>query len=626
VAKLIENIRDLADVESIEKTSLSEQNLPNSGYDAIARWAEKTPDKIAIYGLRTGTADEVPSTLTYREFFQQMNQFANLMNSLGVGPEDTISLLLPIIPEAHICLWGGSAAGIVNPINSFLEVDHLVGILKSARAKVIVGCHPSISPDGWGKIETIKDQLPDLKTIIQIGGERRDFDGGVMNFESAIAGQPNDRLLNGRKIHPDDIAAYFHTGGTTGVPKLARHTHKGHMLHSFVLSKMLAPEAENTSLVGVPLFHVGGATCGGLYPLSYGQSVVMLHPDGFRSPIVIRDFYRNAERFGATSLGGVPAIWSALLNIPSDGIDLGKVTYAMVGGAPLSVEVAKAVNDKLGLPMVEGWGMTETHGFAAYTPLAGRHKVGSVGIRTPYTEMKIVELDSAGGVSRECNPDEIGVLLVRGPQIIAGYLDDRHNVGSWVNGDWLNTGDLARIDEDGYLWITGRAKDTIIRGGHNIDPALIEDVLYAHEGIELAAAIGRPDQRVGEIPVAFVQMKTGVEFNEDDLKDYVRDRIQERAANPAEIVAVEEMPLTGVGKIFKPALRLDITQRIFQRELEAAVKSGVSISVSVNNHKVYGTMATIKVSADDPERAEAAALLCEDRLAGYAVRFEVTTS
>ncbi len=618
-----ETIRDLSDVAEIEKTPLSARDLPENSYDAIARWARKIPDKVALYGLRTGAADEEASELSYGDLLKKMNQTANLLHSLGVGPDDAITLLLPVIPETHICLWGGSAAGIVNPVNPFLEVDHLIGIMKSAKTKVIIGCHPSISADGWAKIEAIKGQLPELEAVIQIGGDGSDVGNDVILFEQAIADQPDDYLVSGRRISPNDIAAYFHTGGTTGVPKLARHTHRGYVLHSFALGCMLGADADSVGMVGVPLFHVGGATCGGHYPLSFGQTMVMLHPDGFRAPVVIRDFFRNAERFGATGLGGVPAVWSALLNLSADGIDLSKVEYAMVGGAPLSVEVAKSVKEKFGLPMVEGWGMTEVHGFGSYTPLEGERKIGSVGIRTPYMDMKVVQLDDAGEIARECDSDEIGVLLVHGPQVIAGYVDENHNRDVWVDGNWLNTGDLARIDGDGYVWITGRAKDTIIRGGHNIDPALIEDILYSHEEVELAAAVGRPDQRVGEIPVAYVQLRADATFDEEALKEYVRERIQERAANPVEIVSLTPMPLTGVGKIFKPALRHDIAQRTFQRELEAVVDTGITVDVSVGNHKVHGTLAIVRVSGPN---AEAAAALCRERLAGYTVRHEVVVA
>ncbi len=614
---MVDRISTLADVARIEQIPLSERDLPVNAYEAIARWGRETPDKVAIYGLRSGSADEAPSELTFGELLGKINQTANLLTSLGVGEKDAVSLLLPIIPETHIALWGAEAAGVANPVNSFLEVDHLASIMRTAGTKVIVGCHPSISPDGWPKIEALRDQLPGLEAVIQIGGDGTDVGNDVIQFEQAIADQPGDRLISGRQIGPDDIAAYFHTGGTTGVPKLARHTHRGQVLHSFVLSMMLEPDPENLSMIGVPLFHVGGATCGGHYPLSMGQAIVMLHPEGFRDPVVVRDFFRNAERFKATGLGGVPAIWSALLNVPVEGLDLSRVRYGMVGGAPLSVEVANAVMEKMGLPMVEGWGMTETHGFAAYTPIDGLHKVGSVGIRTPYTEVRVVQLDDAGNVARTCDTDEIGVLLVRGPQVIAGYVDPAHNKDTWVEDDWLNTGDLARIDADGYIWITGRAKDIIIRGGHNIDPALIEDVLYQHPDVELAAALGRPDRRVGEIPVAYVQMKPGQVLDEETMKAFVAERIAERAANPAQIIALGEMPLTGVGKIFKPALRLDAAERTFQAQLDAA---GIDARVSVDNHKIHGTLATVTVKTPDSVDA------CRDCLADYAIRHDVVVA
>ncbi|MBT5524578.1 MAG: AMP-binding protein, partial [Rhodospirillaceae bacterium] len=176
------------------------------------------------------------------------------------------------------------------------------------------------------------------------------------------------------------------------------------------------------------------------------------------------------------------------------------------------------------------------------------------------------------------------------------------NEETWVQGDWLNTGDLARMDGDGYVWHTGRAKDLIIRGGHNIDPALIEEILYQIPGIELAAAVGQPDRRVGEMPVAFVQMRTGEDFDEEAIKIFVRERIQERAANPVNVYALAEMPMTQVGKIFKPALRMEAARLVLQRELTAMLKHTVAEAVVVvAADPTHGTLASITLTGSHDE-------------------------
>ena len=619
-------IRGAEDVTKIEAASIEALDLATSSYDLICRSAQRYPDRIAIFGLPDGSADNLPSETTYAQLLARIHQCANLLHDLGVGPEDAVSLLMPLIPETNIALWAAEAAGIANPLNPFLEIEHLAGIMHAAGTKVIIGCHPSISPDPWPKIEALRKLLPDLKAVIQVGGEGRDVPNDVILFDTAIATQPDDRLKSGREIAPDDIAAYFHTGGTTGLPKLARHTHRGQVLQAFVQSSFTSTDPDGVIMVGLPMFHVGGTLCGSLTSFSRGQSVVMLGPEGFRDPLCVRDLLRNVERFKTTALLAVPAIWSALLGLAPGGADISSVEFGIVGGAPLSVDVANAVKERIGVVLAEGWGMTELHGFATMNPRQGRIKVGSVGIRPPFLRLKVCELDGVGGIARDCGVDEIGVVLVRGPQVIAGYVEEAHNERAWVDGDWLDTGDLGRIDGDGYLWLTGRAKDVIIRGGHNIDPALVEDALYQHPGVELAASVGRPDQRVGEIPVAYVQMRQGAAFDEDDLKHFVRERVPERAANPAEIIRLEPLPLTAVGKIHKPTLRLEAAQRTLARELTDAVADDeVDVQVSVAPDKTHGTLATIVTAAADPARADQAAERCAEVMAKHTLRYEIAT-
>jgi len=611
-------VRSLADVEAIERQPLSHLNLPQSTYHAIRSAAETYPKRIAFKNLRTGAADETPTELSYRDLLRQIHQTANLLHHLGVGAQDAVTLLLPIIPETSICLWAAAATGIANPVNSFLETEHLVAIMRSGRAKVVIGCHPSIEATSWPRVQAIRAQLPDV-IAIQIGGDGSDLEAGLMHFESAIAAQPGDRLLSPRTLKQSDICAYMHTGGTTGQPKLARHSHLGQLLQCAGLDFMLGRQNPSTTLLGVPMFHVGGVIASSLYSLSRGGTIVTLHPNGLREPVVVRDFLANAERFGATSLGGVPASWSALLTLPSAHLDFSKVRNGIVAASTLPLEVAHGVTKKFGFPLVEGWGMTEVHCFATMNPLHGENRVGSVGIRFPYMQVRVAQLDEDGQLLRDCAVDEIGVLLVKGPQVIDGYVDEAHNRDAWVDGDWLNTGDLARMDGDGYLWHTGRAKDLIIRGGHNIDPILIEEVMYQFPGIELAAAVGQPDRRVGEMPVAFVQMRAGEKFDEDAIKSFVRERIQERAANPVAIHAVAEMPLTQVGKIFKPSLRWEAARLHLQRELSALAKDQGSVMVTVEAHPTHGTLATITLAGGGEDFAES----IKAAVGGYPLHYAV---
>jgi fatty-acyl-CoA synthase len=608
---MTESIATLADVEALERTPWPRRFAYDNVYDALKAVAAQHPTKVAIYELERGRAADQPVPLTYADFMARIHRTANLFTSLGVGPTDVVSTLLPITPDSFAVMWGAEAAGIGNPINPFLEVEQLEGILRAAGTKVLVGPHPSISPDAWPKIEALRGRLPGLKAVMQVGGPAPE-DDAVLHYPACLDGQPDDHLVSGRRFKGTDVAAYFHTGGTTGTPKLARHTHIGQVMQAWTLSLGLGADQDNLSVVGVPLFHVGGALCGGLRALLSGQSFVTLGPEGFRNPEAMRDFLANAARLKLTQIGAVPTIWSAALTLPTEGLDLSRVRAGLVGGATLSVEVATAVEKRFGIKLCEGWGMTETHGFATLNPVLGERRIGSVGIRLPYMEIRVAELDGQGGVKRDCGTDEIGAVLVRGPQVFAGYVDEAHNRSAYVDGDWLDTGDLGRFDADRYIWLTGRAKDLIIRGGHNIDPAVIEEAMYQHPAVALAAAVGRPDRRLGELPVAYVQTKPGQAVDLDELQAFVRARVTERAAAPVELYDIPTMPVTGVGKIFKPALRLDAAQRAFAREL-----ADLDAAVEVKADKVHGAVATIR--AKDAATAEAA----RERMNGFAFRYDV---
>ena len=618
---MVTQIKDLADVEAIERRPLDELGLADNVYEAIRASAVRHPDRIAFYGLKSGAADEEPEVMSYGEYLAQIHRQANLLIQLGVGPGDAVTLLLPITIDAAVALWGAACAGITNPVNTFLEIDHLEAIVRAAGTKVVMAWHPSVSPESWDRGLALKQRLPDL-TLIQCGGDGN-VDDDVICLETAMAGQNADGLDRPMVKGPRDISAYLHTGGTTGLPKLARHTHQGQLLQSRGLEMMLGAEEASVGLMGTPLFHVGGATIGILGSLIQGGATVMLHPNGLRDPVTVRDFLTNAGRFGATTMGGVPAIWSALLGMPSQGIDFSTVKRGIVAAASVPAEMSRQAEDKFGFPLLEGWGMTEVHGFASMNPLAGENRNGSIGIRFPYMQIRIAQVDADGNLQRDCEPDEIGVILVKGPQVVAGYVDEAHNKDAWIDGDWLNTGDLARMDADGYLWHVGRAKDLIIRGGHNIDPVLIEEVLYLHEGVELAAAVGQPDRRVGEMPVVYVQMRQGAAFDADELADFVRPKIQERAANPAAYFAIAEMPLTPVGKIHKPTLRLDAARRVLAAELGSLAEAGEKVEVSVVADKEHGTLARITVQGRDGASSQALAARCREAMSGHTIHGEI---
>ncbi len=250
-------------------------------------------------------------------------------------------------------------------------------------------------------------------------------------------------------------------------------------------------------------------------------------------------------------------------------------------------------------------------------------RLGSVGHAVPYSRVRTVELDGEGAYRRDCGPDEIGVVTMQGPGVFQGYLSENHNRNAFVEPGWVNSGDLGRLDGEGYLWITGRAKDIIIRGGHNIDPLPVEEILYGHPGVELAALVGRPDAYAGEMPVAYVQPKPGVAVDADELLALIRERTPERAAVPGEVILLDPLPLTPVGKVFKPALRWDSARRVFSAILAPLAESGLKAEVQVNAHPLHGTLATVTLSGVDGGGREAAERQVHELLDPFTIRHEI---
>jgi fatty-acyl-CoA synthase len=229
----------------------------------------------------------------------------------------------------------------------------------------------------------------------------------------------------------------------------------------------------------------------------------------------------------------------------------------------------------------------------AQAPRDGDPKYGSAGLRLPYTHVKTVEIDDNGSITRDCGVDEIGVVVVKGPSVTPGYLDPKYNAGIFTPDGWFNSGDLGRIDADGYLWLTGRVKDVIIRGGHNIDPSVIEETLLKHPAVLLAAAVGKPDAYAGELPIAYVQLVPGARASAEEIRAFAQARIPERAAVPKDIVILEKMPLTDVQKAAKVELRRDAARRAFEHVLADVCP----LTVNMLPDPVKGNVAVITVTA-----------------------------
>jgi fatty-acyl-CoA synthase len=620
-------IASMADVLALEREH--DRLLPNSTYEMIGASARAHPDAPALSFFLRVEDHARPEVWTYETLFARITATANFLHELGVGSDDVVAFVLPNLPQTHLAMWGGQAAGIAFAINPMLEPAAIIELLAAGEAKVLITLAPVPGMDLWSRLQPLLGRVHNLEHVVLVdagvAGATSSSAGGrfsVHDFAQGLRRQPVDRLVSGRVIRPGDRSSYFCTGGTTGAPKIAVRTHANEVANAWSVGQFLGDgiSAGKTLFCGLPLFHVNGVLVTGLLPFSRGAHVILGTPSGYRGEGVIQHFWELVEHHRINFFSGVPTVYAALMQQPTQGRDLSSLEYGLCGAAPMPVELMRAFQESTGLKILEGYGLTEGTCVSTCNPPLGERRTGSIGLRLPLQDMKAVVLDDTGAYVRDCAIGEAGVLAVSGPNVFAGYRDPDQDKGLWLEMNdgrrWLNTGDLGRQDAEGYFYLTGRKKELIIRGGHNIDPASIEEPLHRHPAVQLAAAVGRPDVHVGELPVAYVQLRPGARATEDELLSFARDRISERAAMPKAIRLVAAMPLTGVGKIFKPELR--------QREIADALRTALQEAgapasrLDVINDPRLGIRVEVTVAGS------ATAGIARDVLGRFPFRFEMS--
>src|SRR5947209_3251991 len=347
------------EVRAFEQVPYADRVAAESTFDAIRLGAARNPDGAAIQFLQNADPADTPVVVTHRDFIARVTQAANMFHALGAEKGDVISFMLPLVPDAFVTLFGAEAAGIANPLNPVLEPHQLVEILEAAKTKILVALGPMPGTDIWQKVEQVRPQLKHLKAIVQVFGGG-DPANGIFAFNDLIKQQPSDRLISGRKIAGHDIAAYFHTGGTTGTPKLVRHTHANQVYQAWALDLLLKSRPGANLLFGMPLFHVGGSLTQVLTTLSAGGSLVVLSPSGWRNPNSVKNIWQLVERFKPEALSSVPTVLAATLAVPPGTADISSLKYAARRGSHVPARVGSAIQDKLKLPVVEVYGMSAT--------------------------------------------------------------------------------------------------------------------------------------------------------------------------------------------------------------------------------------------------------------------------
>ena len=426
-------IRTLDELRQFEAAMTLEQRLPErSVLDVFIGSAARQPERTAVTMIMTGAPDEQPRRVNYAQLLGMVRRSANLFHSLG-GPRAGVAYMLPSLIETHATLWGAETAGYAVPINFLLQIEHIAALLEASDSRILVALGPHPVLDIWQKALALRERLPGL-TLIRVAPPGTPAVEGVIDFHTALAAQPEDHLVFGEPGKDDDVAAYFHTGGTTGTPKLVAHTHRGQLTAAFGGAAMGNYRSDDVFTGTFPLFHVAGTIACGLGVFLAGMELLVMSPGGLRTPAMVQGFWRLVAQYQATLVGGVPTSMGAVLEVPLDGADISAVRAGITGAALLPPAVGNRFRQVTGCNLYEVYGMTEASGLIAYDPFAGASQAGSVGWALPYTRVEVRRFGTDGQLGEVCNTGEVGVVSVSGPHVSPGYRNPSHDAGIFDNG------------------------------------------------------------------------------------------------------------------------------------------------------------------------------------------------
>jgi long-chain acyl-CoA synthetase len=473
--------------------------------------------------------------LTYRELDRLAGAVSGLLQEMGVGARDRVVLMSPNVPEFGAGYLGILMAGAtVVPLNPLLKEEEVRYVLEDSSAVAMVGLGASLP-----LLRAARAGLARRCPILCLDGpvER---EAGDLFLPEAVQDRVRFLVVSGTA---EDVAVCLYTSGTTGRPKGALLSHRNLMANVESFRAVLHVTEDDVFLAALPLFHAYGATVLFLEPLSMGATIVV--EPRFVPEAVLRAMVQHR----VTLFAGVPSMYAVLVGSPRLAGDFSSLRLCISGGAPLPVAVAEAFEAKYGIPIYEGYGPTECAPVLTVNPPFGKRKLGSVGPPIPQVDLRIV--DDQGN---RLPPGEVGEIVARGPNVMQGYLNRPAETAEVLRDGWYHTGDLGRVDEDGYYYIVDRKTDLILVGGLNVYPREVELVLAGHPAVAEAAVVGVPDPIRGEAPKAFVILRDGQQVAAQDLLQWCRQRLANYKV-PRTIAVVADLPRTVTGKILKAEIR-----------------------------------------------------------------------
>lgn len=520
-------------------------------YKLLENSAQKYPDKVALifFGKK----------ITYRQLDELSDRVANFLYELGVGKGTKVVVDLPNTPHYVIAYYGilktGATVVQCNPLYTEREIRYILENSEAEYGFFVEMIYPRIKAlidDGKIKkavICKIEDYLPfPLNLLYPLKKEKVKIESRkeIVYWKDIVKYPPSKERPD---IDPkEDVAIFLYTGGTTGVPKAVMSTHYNLVANAYQVLEWLPDNAENDVFIGVlPYFHSYGMTTSLNAPIAFGSTIILV-PD----PRDIKRILETIQKYKVTIFCGVPTMYNAVLNHPDlNKYDLSSIKACISGAAPLPVEVKKEFERVTGGKLVEGYGLSETSPVTHANPIYGVNKEGSIGI--PFPDTYAVVIDDEGKI---LPVGEVGELAVYGPQVMKGYWKMEEETKKVLVNGWLLTGDMAKMDEDGYFYIVDRKKDMIIAGGYNIYPREVEEVLYEHPAVLEAAVVGVPDPYRGETVKAYIVLKPEYrgKVNDEELIKFCKERLAAYKV-PKIVEFRDELPKSAVGKILRRVLR-----------------------------------------------------------------------
>ncbi|MCX7711814.1 MAG: long-chain fatty acid--CoA ligase [Clostridia bacterium] len=469
------------------------------------------------------------NTVTYEQLDRTVTGYAAFLKKLGVKKGESIILSCPNSPEFIYSYFGVVRNGaIIVPINLLLTMEEIAYLIKDSEARFMI-IHPMILQKAKLTRESIQNALGIQVIVLD------------EEFQKSVSEINNE----GFEDFTDEnaISTFLYTSGTTGKQKAAMLTHKNLVFNSEQCRLGLHGKPEDNYMCVLPMFHVFAFTACVLMPLWSGAAITII--ESFQPKEVVESLLKD----NITVFMGVPTMYVVLLEAGKNNITFPNLRLAVSGGAALPVEIFRQAKEILKLPIVEGYGLTEASPAVCFNPLDGVQKEGSIGLPLPYVECKIVDEND-----RELPVGEVGELAVKGENVMLGYYKQEEESKKALLNGWLHTGDLAKKDEDGYIYIVDRKKDMVIVGGLNVYPREVEEVIYQYSKVKEAAVIGLEDKLRGEYVKAYVVIKEGEECTSKELLGYMKERLAAYKL-PREIDFVPNLPKNSTGKILKRMLK-----------------------------------------------------------------------